>query len=124
LTKSGAALYTYLEDDVTGLRKVAAAGFGFCLIKTSVFKKMEKPYVRLGELDAQEWCDDIGFFNRFQKAGFQAYCDFDCQAGHMATMILWPNYVDGKWYTGYDTGASKGMINTLQINPPSAVVVK
>ena len=113
--ESGAALHMYLEDGVKGLQPIVAAGFGFCLIKTDVFKKMDKPYVRLGELDSQEWCDDIGFFKRFREAGFQAHVDLDCQIGHIGTMILWPNQMEDKWYTGYDTGSGKGMINTPQI---------
>lgn len=114
----GRCLYTYLEGNEEGLKPIVAAGLGFCLIKTAVFKKMEQPWIRLGELDPQEWCDDIGFFNRFREAGFQAYCDMNCRIGHIATMIVWPNYgEDDKWYTGYDTGSSKGMINTPQIEP-------
>ena len=113
----GHAIYSYLEDEFTGLVKIANAGFGFVLIKTDVFKTLDKPWVRLGELDPAQWCDDIGFFNRYNKAGFELYCDLDVRVGHIGTMIIWPNYEkDSKWYTGYDTGGEQ-MLNTPQIIP-------
>lgn len=104
-------------DDNEKLKSIVAAGFGFLLVKMDVFNKLEKPYVRLGELNPEEWCDDIGFFNRVRKAGIQSYCDMTCYIGHFATMIVKP-YRDknGNWYTNYDT-AGTGSINTPQFNP-------
>lgn len=112
------ALFCYLEENEPRLRKVANAGLGFCLIKTDVFRKMEKPWVRLGELDCEQWCDDIGFFNRVEKAGFEIYCDTQCRIGHMGTVVIWPYYDEQtkQWHTSYDTGG-KGRINTPQVNP-------
>src|SRR5436309_6307386 len=107
---------------VTSLRngnrliEVVAAGLGFCLIKTDVFNRLEKPWFRLGELNSEEWCDDIGFFHRVYKSGFKVFCDTECMVGHMGTMIIWPNMMDGKWMTGYDTNG-KSMLNTPQVIP-------
>lgn len=114
---SGACLYVYLTDGEDRLREIVAAGFGFLLIKTDIFNRMEKPWVRLGELDSEQWCDDIGFFNRVRKLGIKSYCDMECWIGHMGTMIVWPNRNTlGKWMTAYDTNGS-GMLNTPQISP-------
>lgn len=115
----------FMMDGKSGLVPIVAAGFGFLLIKTSVFSKLEKPYVRLGELDAEEWCDDIGFFKRVREAGIKSYCDLEVWCGHMGTMIIWPNRgANGTWYTGYDTGGT-GAINTPQIIPkPEYAVIK
>lgn len=113
--EEGKCLPIYLEDDVRGLKKIVAAGFGFLLINTAILHKMEKPWVRLGELDSQEWCDDIGFFNRLRRVTSDIYCDVDVKVGHMGTMIVWPQYEKGRWLTGYDTGG-KGMISTPQIS--------
>ena len=113
---SGACLYAYLMGGESRLREIVAAGLGFCLIKTDVFHKMDKPWVRLGELNNEEWCDDIGFFNRVRKAGIKVHCDMECRIGHIGTMIIWPNQDDGKWMTGYDTNG-KGMINIPQVVP-------
>jgi len=115
----GKVLYAYLDNEQKRLRSIVAAGMGFCLIKTDVFNLLEKPYFRLGELDPEQWCDDIGFFYRVNKLGIKSYCDMECLIGHIATMILWPNKVDNEWFTGYDTG--RGMINTPQIIPHFAV---
>lgn len=114
--ESGACLHAYLVDDTPRLIEVVAAGFGFVLIKTDVFRRMEKPWVRLGELNQEEWCDDVGFFNRVRKVGIQSYCDTDCRIGHIGTMIIWPDKEGNKWMSGYDT-YGKGTINVPQLNP-------
>jgi hypothetical protein len=116
---TGAAFPMYLENDETNerLKPIVAAGFGFVLIKMSVFDKLEKPYVRLGELVSDQWCDDIGFFKRTREAGIQSYVDMECKVGHMGTMIIWPSKDKaGNWYSTYDTGGT-GAINTPQIVP-------
>lgn len=114
--EDGRCLYSYLNANEPRLKEVVAAGLGYCLIKTDVFRKLEKPWVRLGEIDSQEWCDDIGFFKRVREAGFKIFCDMECLVGHMGTMVIWPQKKDGLWYTGYDT-SGRGMISTPQINP-------
>lgn len=126
--ESGACMNMYLEEDTPDLVPIVAAGFGFILIKTSIFEKLEKPYVRLGELDSQEWCDDIGFFKRVREAGIQSYCDTTVRCGHIGTMIIWPNKMDGKWYSGYDTTGigiadqnGRQMVNTEQISTLAGV---
>lgn len=115
---NGSAAPCYLmTEDTDKLKPIVAAGFGFLLVKMSVFDKLEKPYIRLGELNCEEWCDDIGFFNRVRKAGIQSYCDMTVFIGHFGSMIIKP-YRDekGVWYTTYDT-AGTGAINTPQITP-------
>jgi len=113
----GAAFPMYLIGNEPRLVPIVASGFGFCLIKMEVFKKLDKPYVRLGELNNEEWCDDIGFFKRVREAGIWSFCDMEALIGHMGTMIIWPNKdKDGNWMTGYDTGGT-GAINTPQIAP-------
>lgn len=114
--ESGAAFPMYLMGNEQRLKPIVAAGLGFVLIKMNVFKRLEKPYIRLGELNPEEWCDDIGFFKRVREAGIRSYVDMKCCIGHMGTMIIWPNEKDGSWYSGYDTGGS-GAINTPQIAP-------
>jgi hypothetical protein len=115
--EKGAAFPLYLMGEQPRLVPIVAAGFGFLLMKTSIFEKLEKPYVRMGELNPEEWCDDIGFFKRVREAGIQSYCDLDCQVGHMGTMIIWPNKdKEGNWFSGYDTNGT-GAINTPQITP-------
>ena len=121
--ENGAALHMYMEEDTPRIVPIVAAGFGFLLARIESLHKMEKPYVRLGELDPQEWCDDIGFFNRARKAGLQAYCDTEVRVGHIGTMIIWPNKFDGRWYSGYDTTGigitgnnGRQMVNAPQAN--------
>lgn len=115
--ETGACLFSYLIGDEPRLKPIVCAGFGFVLIKTSVFSKLEKPYVRLGELDPENWCDDVGFWNRLRKVGVQSYCDMECRIGHMKTMIIWPRKEDGKWYSGYDTNGIGLAVNVAQVLP-------
>jgi hypothetical protein len=111
---TGAAIWAHLRDGETGLIPIVAAGFGICLIKTSVFAKLEKPYIRLGEMELDQWCDDIGFFSRVSKAGIKVFCDLDCQAGHSFSGIARPVYADGKWFTTIDT-KGEAQLTFLQV---------
>lgn len=84
-----------------GLVKGVNCGLGAALVSTKVFEKLEKPYVRLGEIEKDGWCDDVGFFNRCRKAGFDIYCDLDAPVGHITSATIWPEKHDGKWFINY-----------------------
>lgn len=113
----GACFPMYLMGGESRLKRIEAAGFGFLLIKTEVFKRLEKPWVRLGELNPEEWCDDIGFFDRLRKANIVSFVDTQVRVGHMSTMIIWPEQdAEGKWHSMYDTNGQGG-INIPQIIP-------
>ncbi len=104
--KDGRCRYTFLNPGRKGLHEVIAAGLGACLIKMDVFKNMEKPYIRLGELEKDHWCDDISFFLRAREAGHKLYIDLDCPVGHILSAIIWPDRdANGNWHTAYNTGA-------------------
>lgn len=116
---------SYLSPDQNGLIRITAAGLGACLIKTEVFKTLDtdenkqngkSQWIRLGELDRDNWCDDIGFFNRARKAGFEAYCDLTLSCGHIASMIVTPKFIDGRWMTEYNT-AGEGNAMVPQVYP-------
>ena len=99
--ENGFNKHIYLEDNQEGLIPITNCGLGCVLINTRIFEHLEKPYVRLGEVEKDGWSDDIGFFNRVREAGFSLYCDLDVKVGHMTSMMLWPNKVNEKWYTEY-----------------------
>jgi hypothetical protein len=87
-----------------GLVKMVATGLGCALIKTEVFRDLEKPWIRLGELEKDHWCDDIGFFRRVRDLNkYEMWCDLSIVCGHMGTVAVYPTYQDGKWYTTYNT---------------------
>lgn len=116
LNDDGSVRSIFLNGHENGLIEVAAAGMGACLIKTEVFKNLEKPWIRLGEIEKDQWCDDIGFFTRVRKAGYKVHCDMETCVGHIGSMVIWPHNQNGKWMTGYDSGGS-GMLSTPQISP-------
>jgi hypothetical protein len=111
---SGECRFITLDPHVTGLVKVVNCGFGAVLINMRVFEKLTPPYVTLGGIKSDEWCDDIVFFNRVTKAGFEIYCDLDALVGHMASITIWPKYIDGKWNTLYHTN-NEGMAAIPQV---------
>lgn len=90
-----------IDNGKPGLVKGVNCGLGFVLISTEVFKKLDKPYVRLGEIEKDGWCDDVGFFNRCRAAGYDVYCDTSVQIGHISNMVIWPTRVDGEWKVRY-----------------------
>jgi len=104
-----------------GLIEVDATGLGCCLISMDVFRALEKPYIRLGELDGSGWNDDIGFFKRVREAGFKIHCDLDIKVGHIASMILWPDKINDQWMTTYDT-YGQGKASVPQLLPEKELV--
>jgi hypothetical protein len=105
--EDGRCVPTSLRGGEAGLREVAAVGFGFCLIKTSVLARLERPWVRLGEIDTQGWSDDLGFCRRARQAGVKVFCDLDVLVGHIKSVVVVPSRGrDGRWFTGYDTGGA------------------
>jgi hypothetical protein len=100
----GKCRFVKLTPEHKGLIEIVACGLGCCLIKTDVFRQMEEPWIRLGECEPDNWCDDIGFFNRARKQGYKLYCDLDVRVGHMAAVTLLPTRdANGNWHVTYDT---------------------
>jgi hypothetical protein len=91
-----------LSEQGEGLIEITNCGFGCVLIKMEVFRKLPKPWVTLGELEADGWCDDIAFFNKVVDAGFKMYCDLTLQVDHMMTVHAGFRRVNDKWMVQYD----------------------
>lgn len=122
----GRCRFHYLSDNETGLIPIVNCGLGACLIKMHVFDGMEKPYIRLGELQKDHWCDDIGFFNRLRATNpeVKIYCDLDMPVGHMGHVTLWPKLNEnGKWTTLYDTEGA-GTASVAQITLAEAAIAE
>jgi glycosyltransferase involved in cell wall biosynthesis len=100
----GRCVHHFPEPGETELIEVVNTGLGCALIKTEVFKALEPPWIRLGQLEKDHWCDDIDFFNRVRAAGFKLYCDLTLTVGHMAQVVVLPVYQDGQWLVRYNTG--------------------
>lgn len=110
----------YLEDNEHGLIRIRSCGLGCVLIKTSVFKKLEElglsadshgakdKWVTLGQLESDHWCDDTSLFNKIHEAGIEMYCDLDQHVGHMASITVWPEIINGKWYSTYESNSRLG----------------
>lgn len=114
--EQGRCRHHILNGQNKGLVEIVAAGLGCCLIKTSVFKNLEKPYIRLGEFEKDQWCDDIGFFTRVRKQGFKLFCDLEARVGHMAVVTIKPEFQNDKWYIGYDTnGTGKVLVQFPEV---------
>lgn len=100
----GEAHIRYLDDDDSGLIKIAGSGLGCCLLKCKVFSRLEEPWFRLGEVVKDDLGEDLGFFNRAVNIGLQHYVDLDCLIGHMASTTVRPHRnANGMWMTTYDT---------------------
>ena len=101
----GKCRFKFLNPEETGLIEVVNFGLGCVLIKTDVFRKMQQPWIRIGQLSVEDWNDDIDFFNRAREAGYKLYLDLDIRCGHMGTVTIWPDYNEQNkvWLTVYDT---------------------
>lgn len=109
MVTEGYFLFDELGDQ-TGLKEVVNCGLGCTLIKTDVFLNMEYPYVRLGEIAHEGWEDDTGFFMRARKKGHKIYCDLDAPVGHIASVVVRPAFINGKWHTTYKTNSEETVV--------------
>lgn len=114
--EDGRCRHRFLTPGTAGLIPIVACGLGACLIKTKVFHELEQPWIRLGELEKDHWCDDIGFFRRVREKGFDIWCDTHQLVGHFASVTVWPNRVKGVWYSTYDSNG-KGQATIPQVYP-------
>lgn len=86
-----------------GLCRVAAMGAGAMMVKVEIFDRPELAdkdgnWFTLGQLNSEEWGDDLDFFRRAGKCGIESYCDFDLTADHLFRCMLHPERdPDGKW---------------------------
>lgn len=70
------------DNQSSGFGSVAAVGFGFCLIKTSVIKSMFKYYKSLFE-PCKGLGEDAAFCYRARRIGFKTFLDRDVKLGHL-----------------------------------------
>jgi len=117
--EKGRCFHHFLSDNESGLIEIVAAGLGCVLIKTSVFYELmnqkldidqhgiAKRFIRLGELDSDHWCDDLGFWMKVRQAGFKLFCDLDTLVGHNVDCTVWPEKLNGIWHSSYDTKGSQ-----------------
>lgn len=89
------------NPEATPLVPIVNCGLGFVLIKTEVFRALSEPWVTLGEIEKDGWCDDVAFFNKVRKAGFGMFMDLNVRCGHMTSLTLYPTYLNGQWHSEY-----------------------
>lgn len=101
----GRCKFSSLSPGKKGLVEAVNTGLGCALIKIDVFQRMEKPWIRIGQLEKDHWCDDIDFFNRARNDyGYKLYVDLEVQCGHMIHTTIFPHRAeDGTWFTAYST---------------------
>lgn len=98
---NGKCRFAFLTPEKSGLIRIVNGGLGCVLISMRVFEALEKPWIRLAEIAKDEWCDDIGFFNRVGEAGFEMFCDLDTPVGHILSVHMWPEKTSKGWMTNY-----------------------
>ena len=75
-----------VDSETSGFGRVAACGFGFCLIKCSVIKTMMKYYKALFE-PVKGLGEDAAFCYRARKVGFYTFIDRDVKLGHIGKKV-------------------------------------
>jgi len=75
-----------VDNTSSGFGVVAACGFGFCLIKTSVLKSMFKRYKSLFE-PFNGVGEDIAFCLRAKKCGYKIHVDREVKLGHIGETV-------------------------------------
>jgi len=75
-----------VDETAAGFGSVAACGFGFVLIKTSVLKTMLKYYKSLFE-PFKGVGEDIAFCLRARRIGYMTFIDRDVKLGHIGEKV-------------------------------------
>ncbi len=80
------------ENPALGQRfQIAGCGFGCCLIRPSVFYKLEEPWFKFSH---EKWgkdnivlSEDLYFSRKMMKAGMKLICDTGVVSGHVGSMV-------------------------------------
>lgn len=112
--KVGEGLRTYKELSTEGVIDVAALGFCYTLIKTSVLKDMRAPYFVTGP----NFTEDIYFCMKAKEANPETTIKVDCSVdlGH----ILWPEVMGATnrdAYKRYFEETNPGVLESLEKQP-------
>jgi hypothetical protein len=87
-----------------GLVEVDATGFGCVLISMEVFKAIEKPWFAFDLYNRSSPVgEDIYFYDKAKKAGFDVFVDCDIKIGHIHSFIVnEETYFTYKYNTAWD----------------------
>ena len=77
--------YIKVEEQTESHVKVEAMALGFCLIKISVFDRLDLPWFQLGFFENQYTGEDIEFFRKCNIAGIPIWLDVltTCELSHI-----------------------------------------
>lgn len=86
--KKNGNFFDPIEEFDKGLIEVDALGGAFMLIKTEVFRKMERPWfefksIRFLGIEKERYGEDVYFYKKAKDAGFEVWCDTDTQVIHI-----------------------------------------
>lgn len=95
----GRVAHRLLEPTDGGLVRVLAVGAGSFLVRRRVLEALTPPYWTLGQIEPDNWGDDIDFCRRVRAAGFDIWCDLHCAVGHKIQATLWPQRTPQGWVT-------------------------
>ena len=74
-----------------GLLDVDGVGFGCCLTKVDMFRKIPRPWFLMGET----FGEDLFFCEKAVQAGYKIFCDTTIQIGHIADPpVAWESMYD------------------------------
>lgn len=100
-----------LEKSPT-LIHVDACGLGGVLVKSSVFRALDEPWLAVND---EFKTDDLYFCRKAVAAGFAIHCDLAVSSGHITKGSVWPRWNGQQWVT--ELRISGG---TQLILPPAA----
>jgi hypothetical protein len=94
------------------LIEVAAVGTGGMLIRSEVFRAMEKPWFEHGRAS-----EDLIFCDKVYELGLgPVYCDLGARMGHIQPAALWPAHDGTNWQAGF--AMADGFSVTVELSEP------
>lgn len=97
------------------LVEVQSLGAGGTLYRRHVFEALKAPWFE-GILGTE----DTTLAAKVKAAGLRLWCDLATPVGHTTPMVVWPQFVDGRWCVRYD--AMNGPSLTIQMQDERRIV--
>jgi hypothetical protein len=115
----------FLDDGLTGLVPITAAGLGGLLLRTSVLEWITDPYFVMTQAAAapDAYAEDFPFYRRLAAAGVQLYLDLDTPFGHTVSSVVWPVCEQGTWMTVLSEDAPFAALPPARAKVPDGALV-
>ncbi len=121
VVKDGQAVWTPIDQirlGANGLMPLCSGTGGGVLTRTSIFETIPQPWWQQGQIIADQFWEDIWFYQQARDHGFSVWGDPTVRFGHMSELTIWPHQQpDGSWATVLANGFEGFLVQPWPVVP-------